>query len=190
MYEALALFLVMSMALLGLTSVPVDAAGDADTWSKPVDGLQARIVLVERSRINGTRTLAPYLELRNASDSAEPLRVRSGAGHVRFELVGENGKPVRGGWALPRSGPHPDPGTIVLPFDSAIRIGMYCSNWGVPRDAQAMIATDSGAWVILPQEKGKVFLRAFVKGDAVEADPHRTWHGTIETPPVKIDWQE
>jgi hypothetical protein len=67
---------------------------------------------------------------------------------------------------------------------------MYCSNWGVPKDAPAMISTDSGAWVIQAEEKGKVFLRATIKGTKAAADPDRTWHGTIETPLVKVDWSE
>jgi hypothetical protein len=123
-------------------------------------------------------------------DAATPLKVRCGGDHVKFELLGADGKSVRDGWLLPRSGPHADPGTIVLPVDSSIRIGMYCSNWGVPKDAAAMISTDSGAWVIEPKEKGKVVLRATVKGDKVKSDPDRLWYGTIETLPVKVDWSE
>ena len=65
---------------------------------------------------------------------------------------------------------------------------MYCSNWGVPKDAAAMISTDSGAWVLQPEEKGKVFLRATITGANVASDPDRTWYGTIETPAVKVDW--
>jgi len=51
-----------------------------------------------------------------------------------------------------------------------------------------MISIDSGAWVLAADEKGKVFLRATLTGPLVESDPDRTWHGTIEVPPVKVDW--
>ena len=53
-----------------------------------------------------------------------------------------------------------------------------------------MISTDSGAWVIEPKEKGKVFLRATIKGAKVEPDLERIWQGMIETPPLKVDWKE
>jgi hypothetical protein len=171
-------------------AVPAASPNDADSWSRPTHGLQARIILVEKPKINGTRSLVPFLELRNLGDSADSLKVRCGDGHIQFELVGADGKPTRDGWSLPRSGPHPDPGTIVLPLDSSIRIGMYCSNWGVPKDAAAMISTDSGAWVLQAQEKGKVFLRATIQGKKVESDRDRTWHGSIQTPLVKVDWTE
>ncbi len=181
---------VVMSAVVTPGAVPPAPPDDADSWSKPTHGLQARVTLVEKPRINGTRSIVPYLELRNGSDSADPLKVRCGGGHVKFELVDADGKAVRDGWALPRSGPHADPGTVSLPFDSSMRIGMYCSNWGVPRDAASMISTDSGAWVLQPKEKGKVFLRVTIKGAKVESDPDRTWHGTIQTPAVKVDWSE
>jgi hypothetical protein len=188
-------FLLLMSVLVMLAVVTFETAlaappDDADSWSKPERGLQARITLVEKPKINGTRSLVPYLELRNASDSAYPLKVCCDSGNVKFELVGADGKVVRDGWTLPRSGPHAEPGTIVLPFDSSMRLGMYCSTWGVPKDAPAMIATDSGAWVLQSQEKGKVFLRATIKGTKMDADPDRTWYGIIQTPLVKVNWSE
>ncbi len=169
--------------------IPRQSTG-AGAWSKPVQGLEARITLVEKVKINGTRSLVPYLELRNVSDSASPFKVRCSQEHVKFELIGADGKVVRDGLTLPRSGPHPDPGTVVLPIDSSMRIGMHCTNWGVPKDAPAMVATDSGAWVLQSQENGKVFLRATIKGARLDSDPDRTWHGTIATPLVKVEWSK
>jgi hypothetical protein len=180
-------FAIMVMVMnTAAWAMPLD---DDEYWSKTVNGLQARLVLVERPKINGTRQLHPYLELRNVSDLAYPLKVRCDTGHVKFELVGTDGKVIRSGWSLPRSGLHLDPGTVVLPFDSSIRIGMRCSNWGIPKDAPAMIATDSGAWVLQKEEKGKVFLRVTVKGEKVESDPDRIWEGKIQAL-SKIDWKE
>jgi hypothetical protein len=44
--------------------------------------------------------------------------------------------------------------------------------------------------VFAAEEKGKVFLRATIRGAKLESDPDRTWYGTIETPPVKVVWGE
>ncbi|MBY0460362.1 MAG: hypothetical protein K2V38_23860, partial [Gemmataceae bacterium] len=163
---------------------PEDDAG----WSKTARDIQARVTLVERPAVNGTRSLVPYLELRNVGSSADPIKVRCGDGHIKFELVDANGKVVRDGYSLPRSGTHADPGTVSLPHDSSIRVGMHCTNWGVPKDAAAMISTDSGAWVLTAEEKGKVFLRATLTAKQVESDPDRTWYGVIKLTPVKVDW--
>jgi hypothetical protein len=184
---AVAVAVAAVVAARAVVAIPPD---DTGPWSDPVRGLQARVTVVQKAKSNGTRSLVAYLELRNVSSSAHPLKVRCGEGHVRFELVDADGNVVRDGWSQPRSGPHADPGTVSLPLDSWMRISMYCSNWGVPRDAAAMISTDSGAWVLRPEEKGKVFLRATLKGTPDAVDPDRTWHGTVALPPVRVDWSK
>ena len=174
-------------------SSPIGSGSTAnpdDGWSKPVRGIEARISLVERPKVNGTRSIVPYLELRNVSDVANPIHVACGRDHVKFELTDSEGKVVREGrWNLSRSGPHADPGTITLPFDSSIRIGMHCTNWGVPKDAAAMIATDSGAWILQAEEKGSVFLRVTINNEA-EGKSRQNWRGSLISPPKKVDWKE
>jgi RNA polymerase sigma factor (sigma-70 family) len=157
----------------------------SDDWSKAVNGLQVRVVLVEQPRPNGTRMLRPYLELRNVGDTAYPLKVRLGGAHVKFALVDADGKTVDDGQSLPRNGPHPDPGTVSLPLDSTLRLSVHCTNWWIPKDAVAMIATDSGAWVLKPEQEGKVFLRATVSGKK-DLD-ERVWSGELEAK-VRVTW--
>ena len=163
---------------------------EAEGWSKTTRDIQARVTLVERPAVNGTRSFVPYLELRNVGSNADPIKIRCGAGHVKFELVNAEGKVIRDGDSLPRGGPHAEPGTVSLPHDSSIRVGMHCTNWGVPKAAAAMISTDSGAWVLTEEEKGKVFLRVTLKGSPVKSDPDHTWHGAIESPSLKVDWRK
>jgi hypothetical protein len=163
---------------------------EVDTWSVPTNGLQARLTLVERSKENGTRWLVPYLELRNVRNLVNQMEVQCDSHHLKIELVDADGKVIRDGWLQNRSGPRAELSTINLPLDSSIRISLECRNWGVPRDAAAMVATDSGAWVIQQSEKGKVFLRATLTGDKPAVPPYcMTWYGTIQTPLLNIDWK-
>jgi len=166
---------------------PITAAEDA-TWSKDVNGLQARVVLVEKPRNNGTRMLHPYLELRNAGSAAMPLKVNCSSSSVKFSLVDAEEKIVDGGQSLPRSGPHPDPGIVSIPLDSTLRVGMHCTNWGIPQNS-VMISTDSGAWIIKPEWNGKVFLRATVSaGKKLGGDTENLWFGNLETPKAMVAW--
>jgi hypothetical protein len=158
-----------------------------DAWTKPVNNLQAKLALIEEGKENGTRWLVPYLELQYTGDTARALKVRCAAAHVKFALVDAEGKPVREGYTLPRSGPHPDPGTVAIPYRSSMRIWMGCSNWGIPKDAAAMISADSGAWILKAEEKDKVFLRVTIQADKLDSDPDYTWHGKLETT-LKVTW--
>src|SRR5439155_3872913 len=82
-------------------------AGATDVWSVPTNGLQARLTLVERPKINGTRWLVPYLELRNVRDLAHPMEVQCDIRHLKIELVNAEGKPIRVS-AMERTGFVPD----------------------------------------------------------------------------------
>src|SRR5262249_22104329 len=135
-----------------------------DDWSEAVNGLQARLELVEGEKINGTRRLMPYLELRNVRDLGNQMEVNCDNRHLKLELVDANGSPLRDRRSPPRSGPTHELNVIVLPFDSSIRLNLDCRSWGVPKDA-VMVAADSGAWVIQENEKGKVYLRATLTGE-------------------------
>src|SRR6266480_6002005 len=178
----LILALVMASRVSGATP-----AGESDTWSVPTNGLQARLTLVERPKINGTRWLVPYLELRNVRDLAHPMEVQCDSDHLKIELVDADGKSI-GVSGLPRSGPAPDLSGIILPWDSSIRISLECKNWAIPKDAAAMVSTDSGAWVIQETERGKVYLRATLTGEKTEPD-YKEWYGTVQTPLLKVDWK-
>jgi hypothetical protein len=52
-----------------------------------------------------------------------------------------------------------------------------------------MVATDTGAWVLKPEERGEVSLRVTVKGEPDKADPDRVWQGTLQAT-VPVEWKE
>src|SRR5215510_1760465 len=180
------LLMLFALAPGALSSAfPVSAN---DEWSEAVNGLQARLELVEREKLFGARLLVPYLDLRNVRDVSNQMEVNCDNRHLKVELVDANGSPLRDGRSSPRTGPIPDLTVIVLPWDSSIRLNLECRNWGIAKDAAAMVATDSGAWVIQENEKGKVFLRATLTGEKIEPIWKR-WSGKIQTPLLKVDWK-
>jgi len=183
------LLMLFSLAPGGLNSAfPVLANDD---WSEAVNGLQARLELVEREKINGTRWLTPYLELRNVRELANQMEVNCDYRHLKVELVDANGSSLRDRRSPGRSGPTQELNVIVLPWDSSIRLNLECRSWGIPKDAAAMVTADSGAWVIQENEKGNVYLRATLTGDKIEPSYNswKRWSGKIQTPPLKVDWK-
>jgi hypothetical protein len=161
---------------------------ESDDWSAPINGLQVRLELVEKPKLNGTRWLVPYLHLRNVHDIAYAMEVQCDNRHLKVELVDKDGKAIRNGSSLSRSGPTPDPGAVILPWDSSMRISLECRNWGVRKNVAAMVSTDSGAWAITEQEKGNVYIRLTLSGDPSKFVQKR-WRGEIRTPLVPVDWK-
>lgn len=166
----------------------VSSSRGNDRWSQKTNGLQARLVLVEKEKLYGARWLVPYLELRNVRDLGNQMEVNLDSRHLKIELVSADGEPVRSGWLLPRSGPATELSTVILPWDSSICISLENKNWGIPQNAAAMVSTDSGAWVIQGRERGKVFLRATLTGEQSNP-PWKTWSGTLQTPLLRVDWK-
>lgn len=175
-----------ALAVVGFGCRP-NPAPETEAWSAAVNGLQARLVIVEKPRKYGTRWLVPFLELRNVRDGASPMAIQCDNGHLKIELVDAAGKVVRDGNSIRRSGPVPEVGTVALPVDSFIRISLECTNWGITQNAAAMVSTDSGAWVLADSENGKVYLRATLTGEKGEPE-WKTWYGKLQTPPLVVKW--
>ena len=177
--------LIVGFFMVGFVSADTN---EADTWSVLTNGLQARLTIEEKPKLNGTRLLVPFLELRNVRDLASPMEVNCERQFMKIELVDAEGKEIPDRCSLSRSGPIPILNTIILPAHSSIRISLECRNWGIPKDEAAMVSTDSGGWVIYASEKGKVYLRATLTGEKSEPD-YKKWHGRIQTPLLAINWK-
>ena len=158
-------------------------------WSEPVNGLQDRLVLVEKPRKHGVRWLVPYLELQNVKNRNAEMHVHCDERHLKIELVDKNGNVIKDRMAKERSGSVPNLGEVILPYDSFMRISLECGNWGIETSAAAMVSTDSGAWFIAEDSRGSVFLRATLTGEKDKSlPPWQTWHGEIQTPLIPVDW--
>jgi len=71
------------------------ATDETDTWSRPTNGLRARLRFVEKPKLNGTQLLVPFLELRNVRDLAHPMEVQCDSRHLKIELVDADGRKGR-----------------------------------------------------------------------------------------------
>jgi hypothetical protein len=182
------IIVTMIMPMVMALSAFADTTNELQAWSAAANGLQARLTLVER-REDGIHWLVPYLELRNIRKVSNQMEVRCDNKHLKIELVDVAGNPIHDGMSAGRSGIVPDLNTIILPYDSSIHISLECRNWGVGNNVAAVISTDSGAWFIQDDQRGKVFLRATLTGE--EPDVRwKTWYGTLQTPPLKVDWHD
>ncbi|MCA9140156.1 MAG: serine/threonine protein kinase [Planctomycetales bacterium] len=166
-------------------SVPPPTEGE---WSEVVNGLQARMILVDKGIIGKqTRWLVPYLELRNVRDSADPMEVNCDTKSLKIDLVDQAGILVKDGWTLPRSGPHLPLSTIMLRQDSTNRISLECRNWGI--SGAAMVATDGGAWAVSEAENGELYLAARLTVETNKKQA-KAWHGELSLPLVRVGWSD
>ena len=179
------LILAFPMTLLGCTVAPTDAADDPDAWSKPVNGLQARLCCTRKETFNGTSVIATYLELRNDSNSSNVMELPLDGDDVQFEytVTDAGGRSVS-----PADGPYDeiraDLGLMRLPFDSLLRLNIAHRGAGVPKDYAAHL--DLGAlstWDFKRGDMQSYYLHAKL---TVKKRDEKRWSGTITIPKVKL----
>lgn len=169
--------------LFVLPTQPFARVSDDGSWSKPVNGLQARPSFARTQSLNGTPLIATYLELRNVSDVANVMEVPFKVEALQFEVVDEQNKIV-----APTGAAYDEVtialGRLRLPHDACLRFNISHHGAGVPKDQSALL--DLGipqSWVCSRGDKRVYYLRGRF---SVEPSKERTWSGTIEMLEVKI----
>lgn len=152
-------------------------------WSKTVSGLEARLTVERGRETNGTPILASYLELRNVSDSATPIEIAIDPSKIEFQVTDAKGKDVPQA-GLPYDGIVAQPGTLRLPHDSQLRLGVSGHGAGIPKDEGALLDLASSAvWLFKRGDTAEYHLQATVR---ISTSGNNSWHGTIDVPPVRI----
>jgi RNA polymerase sigma factor (sigma-70 family) len=154
-----------------------------DRWSRPVNGLRARLVVVQKEPFNGTPVLVAYLELRNVSDRANPLEVPWEQAELTFTVTDATGRTVRAA-----NGPYSEVrgpvGLLRLPFGSELRFNITHRGAGVPKDQGGILDLGVMSHWIFPPGDGHVY---YLEGTlTVRNSDERLWSGTITLPRVRI----
>ena len=155
-------------------------------WSKPVNGLQAKISLKQARVINGTGIVTTYLTLRNVSDIMNPMQIEWDKVKISYQVLDENGEKVPKPTALSYDGPICDTGVIVLPYDSELTFNISRVGLAISKDKAALL--DFGpqnSWVIDQADK-KYFLKLTLTRIKDSRKSRRCWYGTIDVPQAEI----
>ncbi len=179
-------FLVPQASSVKTVTKPGDKAEGA-TWSQTVNGLQARITLKRSAVSNGTPIISTYLELRNVSNSATPMRLAWAREKMKFRVIDADGRelPLAMGCGNWRS-----LGTqnLVIPNRGTLSFDISSRGLGIPGDQAGLIDLGSTYnWVF--KHGGKdYYLRAVLEipKNKNDKDDRNWWHGKIEIPPVKV----
>jgi hypothetical protein len=178
---ALVALLALSPAARAADVPPADQG-----WSKPVNQLQARVVLKRTAVSNGTTIIVPFLELRN---TGAPLLFKWKSAAITLQVVDANGK------EFPRNNTGAFDGgslarvDVALPQQSDISFRLGSGGWGIPADKAGIV--DMGindAWLFDkadPDYSFKVTLEIPGK-PGQRADDMTIWTGKIELAPVLI----
>jgi hypothetical protein len=195
MYKVLLPFLAFAVTLLWSVEAPAQTAEAPDAWSKPVNGLQARLFFAVKETINGTPIITTYLELRNVSDNANPLELPFDPPDLQLEFsatdaAGKAVSPAKGPFRELRA----DQGMMRIPFDGLLRVNIAHRGAAIPKDYAAHLDLGADAaidgsddapavWDFKNRDKQTYHLQAKL---TVKKKNKTQWAGTIMIPKVKL----
>ena len=177
-------FFVIGIAFFFFSINPrLTGANDDNSWSSPVNGLQARLSFERGKSLNGTPLVSTYLELRNVADIGNVMELPLNLDRILFEVVDERDR------TLPQ-GPNVydeatvEVGMLRMPHDSYLRFNISHHGAGIPKNQAALLDLGSSyVWMFTRGDRHSYYLRGQF---SVEPSKEARWSGTIEIPKVKI----
>ena len=164
---------------------------DDPGWSPIVYGLQMRLGLQRDPRISDdSRVLVPFLELRSVDDVAAVMMVD--LDRLQLVLVDDRNRPIELVEIPGHSGHVIKPGTISLPPESSMRVGLADRGWFVYGGNRPRIAVASvfGAWTLEPSPEAFLVATLTVgRNLADQSAGRRPWSGTLTAPRVRVEWK-
>lgn len=165
----------------------VSLASDDDvTWSPPVNGLRARLVVLPPTGTN-TPFCRVLIEIQNTDEVAGQKMIRFSPDKLDLHVTDKAGKvlPVAN---EPYDGTSPLWEPTLLPYAGTIRFQISFPGLGYhPAKDKTIVDVGQGKAWIVPQDGSVYWLSGKLVIPKEQGDhPHIVWSGTLELPKVEI----
>jgi hypothetical protein len=164
---------------------PVEASEDA-LWSKPDNGLQARLLVLPSEKPDSPFCRV-YLEFQNVSDVAGQKKIKFSPNNLTLAVADKNGRKLAGNSGV-YDGMSPLWEPMLLPYDGTLKFRISFPGLGY-RPGKDKVIIDVGVpntWII-PQDGSIYYLSGAVSIKREIGDhPHMDWNGTLTLPRVEI----
>jgi hypothetical protein len=183
-------YAILCVAAIVLTVIstivsPVEVSEDA-LWSKPDNGVQARLLVLPGKKPNEPFCRV-YLEFQNVSDVMGQTKIRFSPGNLTLAVTNKNGRKLATPSSINYDGPFPL-WESNLPYDGTLKFRISLTGLGY-RPGKDKVIIDVGTnnvWVV-PQNSSTYYLSGTLSIKKEKGDhPHTDWSGTLTLPKVEI----
>src|SRR5438034_1287839 len=116
---------------ISLILSPCLCAEEVGEWSEVVHGVQGRLIVKEDKVYAGTKLIAVYMELRNATNILGTIDAYYDCNTLKTVVVDSKGDVVSKPETADMSVFEPLPMWVVLPYDSSLRFRVSVSGYGI-----------------------------------------------------------
>jgi hypothetical protein len=180
--------MVLCLASCSSDRDPTQRSSDNGSWSKIVNGLQARLSIERNGESNGTPIISVWIEFRNPSDASSPLSIDWGKGvHAEYALTDQYNRDFVGD-ALAYDGFAGPPDRLVIPPRSSLRYSVSKSGAGVGKNLKALIDLGPTAtYAVKSSDTNDYFLHCTISAEDLEKEDDSTsWHGVLKIPSIAV----
>lgn len=172
--------LTVSSGALKLTSA--DNAG----WSKTVNGLRARLLVLDPLERN-PRFCRVFIEFENVADVMGQKHIRFATRKLKLRVTDQTGKDLAIA-TNPYDGFSPDWEAIALPYAGVVKFQISFPGLGYnPATDKVIVDVGAGAAWVIPQDDSIYFLSGTLSIAPEERDhPPMDWSGVLDLPRVAI----
>jgi hypothetical protein len=159
------------------------SSGNNTEWSKPVNGLRARLQVLSRETSPGW---VVFIEFENVSDYYGQIKIPFAPGKLKLHAVSASGKELPD-YSGPYDGIGWDWKPIILPLSGTIRFRISFPGYGY-RPSQSKILLDvncDNAWVI-PQDSQTYYLSGSFDIQPQSPGDPSDWSGKLELAKAEI----
>ena len=172
--------------ILLLLAVSISLASDDDSlWSKPVNGLRARLLILPANN-SDSPFCRVLIEMQNVDDVLGQKKIRFNPDKLALYVKDKNGKllPIAN---EPYDGMSPFWKPILLPYFGTIKFQISFQGLGVSPTAKIIVDVGPSKVWIIPQDGLTYWLSGTLTIEKQKSDHSvMTWNGTLELPGVEI----
>jgi len=164
-------------------------ADDEATWSKPVKGLRARLVIPAHQDLSSDRILRVCLELQNTQNTLGNRKIYYQAGSLSIQCTDEAGHAPPGqGVAYDDIEPVADPSQpLILPFGGTLRFPINHHGASYGDTTRVVLDLPGGVASILSSDHHTYFISGTLTIPPKAGDgSFMTWNGTLDLPKIPV----
>ncbi len=178
----------LSLAVLGLSSASLKlTSADNAGWSKPVNGLRARLLVLDPQEPN-PRFCRFFIEFENVADVMGQKHIRFATRKIKLRVTNQTGKDLAIATTSSYDGLSPDWEAIALPYAGVVKFQISFPGLGYnPATDKVIIDVGAGAAWVIPQDDSIYYLSRTLSIAPEERDhPYMDWSGVLDLPRVAI----
>ncbi len=169
-----------------MNSAALKPSADNAEWSNPINGLRARLLVLDPQKPN-SRFCRVFIEFENVADVMGQMHIRFATRKLKLRVTNQDGKDLAIATTA-YDGFSPNWEAIALPYGGVLKFQISFPGLGYnPATDKVIVDVGAGAAWVIPQDNSIYYLSGTLSISPEMGDhPYMDWSGVLDLPRVAI----